>query len=161
MDKFGDQYHTYLTGLTHDWKAYPSTDSAEVHEQLIRRFYEKVVDHHLDIIEMEKKYMDDADVVVVSYGIASRPALAAVEQARAEGYKVGHLRLLTLWPFPHLEIQEIALDIKKFIVVEMNLGQIYHKVDQHSKGNCEVEGYYKIGGEIPSSKELYKQIIKR
>ena len=53
---------------------------------------------------MEKKYMDDAEVVVVSYGIASRPALAAVEQAREGGYKVGHLRLLTLWPFPHLEI---------------------------------------------------------
>ena len=161
MDKFGDQYHTYLTGLTHDWKAYPSTDSAEVHEQLIRRFYEKVVDHHLDIIEMEKKYMDDADVVVVSYGIASRPALAAVEQARGEGYKVGHLRLLTLWPFPHLEIQEIALDIKKFIVVEMNLGQIYHKVDQHSKGNCEVVKCFKVGGELHHPREIIKEIKRR
>jgi 2-oxoglutarate ferredoxin oxidoreductase subunit alpha len=161
MDKFGDQYHTYLTGLTHDWKAYPSTDSAEVHEQLIRRFYEKVVDHHSDIIEMEKKYMDDADIVVVSYGIASRPALEAVEQARAEGYKVGHLRLLTLWPFPHLEIQEIALDIKRFIVVEMNLGQIYHKIDQHSKGNCEVVKCFKVGGALHHPREIIKEIKRR
>ena len=161
MDKFGDQYHTYLTGLTHDWKAYPSTDTAEVHEQLVRRFYEKIVDHHLDIVEMEKKYMDDADIVVVSYGIASRPALAAVEQARAEGYKVGHLRLLTLWPFPHIEIQEIALDIKKFIVVEMNLGQIYHKIDQHSQGNCEVVKCFKVGGELHHPREIIKEIKRR
>jgi len=161
MDKFGDQYHTYLTGLTHDWKAYPSTDSAEVHEQLIRRFYEKVVDHHSDIVEMDTKYLDDADVVVVSYGIASRPALAAVKQARAEGYKVGHLRLLTLWPFPHLEIQEIALDIKKFIVVEMNLGQIYHKIDQHSKGNCEVVKCFKVGGDLHHPREIIKEIKRR
>lgn len=161
MDKFGDQYHTYLTGLTHDWKAYPSTDITEVHEQLVRRFYEKIVDNHADIVEMEKKYMDDADIIVVSYGIASRPALEAVEQARAEGYKVGYLRLITLWPFPHVQIQEIALDIKKFIVVEMNLGQIYHKIDQHSKGNCEVVKCFKIGGELHHPREIIKEIKRR
>ena len=161
MDKFGNEYHTYLTGLTHDWKAYPSTDISEVHEQLVRRFYEKVVDHHYDIIEMEKKYFDDSDIIVVSYGIASRPALAAVEQARAEGYKVGHLRLITLWPFPHIEIQEISLDIKKFIVVEMNLGQIYHKIDQHAKGNCEVIKCFKIGGDLHHPREIIKEIKRR
>lgn len=161
MDKFGNEYHTYLTGLTHDWKAYPATDVAEVHTQLVQRFYEKVVDHHDDIVEMEKKYFEDADIIVVSYGIASRPALEAVEQARAEGYKVGYLRLITLWPFPHVKIQEIALDIKKFIVVEMNLGQIYHKIDQYSKGNCEVVKCFKIGGELHQPKEIIKEIKRR
>jgi 2-oxoglutarate ferredoxin oxidoreductase subunit alpha len=161
MDKFGQKYHTYLTGLTHDWKAYPATDSAEVHEQLVTRFYEKIVDHHKDIVSMETKFIEDADIIVVSYGIASRPALAAVEMARAQGLKVGFLRLITLWPFPHEEINEISLDIRKFIVVEMNLGQIYHKVVEHSKGNCEVEKCFKIGGEIHRPKEILKQIKKR
>ncbi|MHA1491187.1 MAG: 2-oxoacid:acceptor oxidoreductase subunit alpha [Promethearchaeota archaeon] len=161
MDKFGNEYYTYLTGLTHDWKAYPATDSAEVHEQLIRRFYEKVVDHHDDIVTMETKYLDDADIIVVSYGIASRPALVAVEQARDKGYKVGYLRLITLWPFPHEEIQDFALDIKKFIVVEMNLGQIYHKIDQHSKGNCDVVKCFKVGGELHHPKEIIKKIKRR
>ena len=161
MDKFGNEYYTYLTGLTHDWKAYPATDSAEVHEQLIRRFYEKVVDHHDDIVTMETKYLDDADIIVISYGIASRPALVAVEQARAKGYKVGYLRLITLWPFPHEEIQDFALDIKKFIVVEMNLGQIYHKIDQHSRGHCDVVKCFKVGGALHNPKDIIKKIKRR
>ena len=161
MDKFGQKYHTYLTGLTHDWKAYPATDSAEVHEQLVSRFYEKIVDHHDDIITMETKYLDDADIIVVSYGIASRPALEAVEQARAQGLKVGYLRLITLWPFPHVKISELSLEIKKFVVVEMNLGQIYHKIVEHSRGNCDVEESFKIGGELHRSKEIIKVIKRR
>ena len=161
MDTFGQKYHTYLTGLTHDWKAYPSTDSAKVHEQLVRRFYEKIVDNHSDIVSMELKYMQNADIVVVAYGIASRPALAAVEQARAEGYKVGYLRLITLWPFPRDEIYEISLDVKKFIVVEMNLGQIYHKIVEYSRGNSDVIKCFKIGGELHSPGEILKKIKKR
>lgn len=161
MDTFGQKYHTYLTGLTHDWKAYPATDSAKVHEQLVRRFYEKIVDNHSDIVSMELKYMQNADIVVVSYGIASRPALAAVEQARAEGFKVGYLRLITLWPFPHDEINEISQDIKKFIVVEMNLGQIYHKIVEHSRGNSDVIKCFKIGGELHSPIEILKKIKNR
>jgi 2-oxoglutarate ferredoxin oxidoreductase subunit alpha len=161
MDKFGQKYHTYLTGLTHDWKAYPSTDSSEVHEQLIKRFYEKIVDYHKDIVTMETKYLEDADIIVVSYGISSRPALIAVEQARSEGLKVGYLRLITLWPFPHDEIYDLSIDIKKYIVVEMNLGQMYHKIVEHSKGNCEVEKCFKVGGELHSPKEILKVIKKR
>lgn len=161
MDTFGQKYHTYLTGLTHDWKAYPATDSAEVHEQLVRRFYEKIVDNHADIVSMETKYLDDADIIVVSYGIASRPALEAVEKARAKGYRAGYLRLITLWPFPHTQIQDLSLDIKKFIVVEMNLGQIYHKIVEHSLGNCDVVKCFKIGGELHNPKEILKKIKQR
>jgi len=160
MDKFGDEYHTYLTGLTHDWKAYPTPNDQEVHEKLVRRFYEKIRDNREDITIIEKKFLEDAEIVVVAFGIASRPALAAVEQARENGIKAGFLRLITIWPFPYKEIYDIAPDIDKFIVVEMNLGQIYHKVVEHSRGNCDVEGFFKIGGEIPHQKEIFK-IIKR
>ncbi|MHA1232992.1 MAG: 2-oxoacid:acceptor oxidoreductase subunit alpha [Candidatus Helarchaeota archaeon] len=161
MDRLGDEYHTYLTGLTHDWKAYPTPNDQEVHEKLIRRFYEKIRDNRDDIITFEKKYLEDADIVVVSYGIASRSALIAVEKARSEGYKVGFLRLITIWPFPHMEVYNLALNIKKYIVVEMNLGQIYHKVQEHSRGNCEVESLFRIGGRIPTPKEIYNMIKKR
>ncbi len=160
MDIFGQKYHTYLTGLTHDWKAYPATDSALVHEKLVSRFYEKIVDHHDDIVTIETKYLDDADIIVISYGIASRPALEAVEKTRAQGLKVGYLRLITIWPFPHIQIRELSLEIKKFVVVEMNLGQIYHKIVEHSRGNCEVDKCFKIGGEIHRTKDIIK-IIKR
>jgi 2-oxoglutarate ferredoxin oxidoreductase subunit alpha len=110
---------------------------------------------------LEKKYTEDADIIVVSYGITSRVALQAVEQARAEGYRVGHLRLITMWPFPRDEIYDLSLDIKKYIVCEMNLGQVYHKILEYSGGNCEVDRYHKIGGEIPHPKEIFKMIKKR
>ncbi|MHA1269003.1 MAG: 2-oxoacid:acceptor oxidoreductase subunit alpha [Candidatus Helarchaeota archaeon] len=161
MDKFGDEYHTYLTGLTHDWKSYPTPSDQKVHENLIRRFYEKIRDNRKDIITFEKKYTDDADIIIVSYGITSRPALMAVEKARNEGLKVGYFRLITIWPFPFQEIYQLSLEIKKFIVIELNLGQIYHKIVEHSRGNCDVEGIFKIGGEIPHPDFIYKRIEKR
>ncbi|MFX0082702.1 MAG: 2-oxoacid:acceptor oxidoreductase subunit alpha [Candidatus Hodarchaeota archaeon] len=158
MDKFGDEYYTYLTGLTHDITAYPATESAEIHEKLVKRFYEKIADNRQEIIRFEQKYIEDADIIVISYGISSRTSLMAVEEARKKGYKVGYLRLITIWPFPHDLIHELSHNIKKFIVVEMNLGQIYHKIKEHSRGTCEVDRYNSIGGKIPHPKEIMKKI---
>jgi 2-oxoglutarate ferredoxin oxidoreductase subunit alpha len=161
MDKLGDEYHMLLTGLTHDWKAYPAVNDPEVHRKLVRRFYEKIRDNRDDIITFEKKYTDDADIIIVSYGITSRSVLAAVEQARKEGFRVGYFRLITIWPFPYEEIHNLSVDIRKFIVVEMNLGQIFHKINEHSHGNCEVKGLFKVGGKIPTPKEILREIKKR
>ncbi|MHA1385843.1 MAG: 2-oxoacid:acceptor oxidoreductase subunit alpha [Candidatus Helarchaeota archaeon] len=159
MDKLGDEYYTYLTGLTHDLKAYPATDDGKVHENLVRRFYEKIQDNRDDIIVLEKKFTEDADIIMISYGISSRPVLTAVEKARDEGIKVGYLRLITIWPFPYKEINELSRKIKKFIVVEMNLGQIFHKIKEYAEG-CEVDKLFKIGGDIPHPKEILKIIRK-
>lgn len=161
MDRLGDEYHMLLTGLTHDWKAYPVVNDPEVHRKLVRRFYEKIQDNRDDIITFEKKYTDDADIIIVSYGITSRSALAAVEQAREEGYRVGYFRLITIWPIPYEEIHNLSVDIRKFLVVEMNLGQIFHKINEHAHGNCEVKGLFKVGGKIPTPKEILREIKKR
>ncbi|MBD3194011.1 MAG: 2-oxoacid:acceptor oxidoreductase subunit alpha [Candidatus Lokiarchaeota archaeon] len=161
MDRFGNKYHTYLTGLTHDWKAYPETNSAEVHEKLVRRLYEKIDDNRHDIIKYEEKYLEDADIVIVCYGIASRTVYSAVETAREKGFKVGLFRPITLWPFPEDKIYDISLDIDKFLVIEMNLGQIYHSVLEYSKGNCQVESLFTLGGQLPREKEILKKIRKR
>jgi 2-oxoglutarate ferredoxin oxidoreductase subunit alpha len=158
MDKFGDEYYTYLTGLTHDWKAYPSTDDAKTHVQLVRRFYEKIADNREDIITYETRYIEDAEIITVSYGIASRTTLMAVEKARKEGLKVGYLRLITIWPFPHDIIVELAQKVKKLVIVEMNLGQIYHKIKEHSKGECIVDRISRIGGVIPSPEDIIRKI---
>jgi 2-oxoglutarate ferredoxin oxidoreductase subunit alpha len=161
MDKFGQKYHTYLTGLTHDWKAHPETDDAEVHEKLIRRFYEKIEDNKDDIVTYEESYLEEADIVIISYGVVSRTVKTAIEQARKQGYNVGHFRLITIWPFPAEEILDLSLEIKKFIVIEMNLGQIYHSVVEYSQGNCQVDKLFSIGGKIPPPKEILKVIKKR
>jgi 2-oxoglutarate ferredoxin oxidoreductase subunit alpha len=161
MDTFGKKYHTYLTGLTHDWKAHPETDDAEVHEKLVRRFYEKIEDNKDDIITYQEEYLENADIVIVSYGIASRVIKPAIEMAREQGYRVGHFRLITIWPFPAEEILDLSLEINKFIVVEMNLGQLYHSVVEYSNGNCQVDKLFSIGGKIPTPKDILKVIKKR
>lgn len=158
MDRLGDKYYTYLTGLTHDWKAYPSTEEPEVHEQLVKRFYEKIADSREDVITYEAIYLEDAEVVIVSYGISSRTSYIAVEKARKMGYKVGFLRLIVLWPFPYKLIRTLSKRINRFIVVEMNLGQIYHKVKEHSIFDCEVDRINKIGGHIPQPEEIIEKI---
>ncbi|MHA1786541.1 MAG: 2-oxoacid:acceptor oxidoreductase subunit alpha [Candidatus Helarchaeota archaeon] len=158
MDKFGDIYHTYLTGLTHNWKAQPITSDPSIHEKLIKRFYEKISDNRKDIIKLETNFLDDSDICVLSYGITSRAVKDAVLMARAEGHKVGSCRLITIWPFADEKILEIAQNVKTIIVAELNLGQVYHKVQEYSKGLCNVVRLSKIGGELISPNEILQSI---
>ena len=160
MDKFGEEYHTHLTGLTHDWKANPVTDDPDVHEKLVTRFYEKISDNRNDIIMTNEYYIDDAEILVVSYGISTRPSLAAVEQARQEGIKAGLLKLITIWPFSDEKIYQLAEKVRVMIVPEMNMGQVYHKVAEYSQGNCHVVRFPKIGGKLHSPKDILKEIKK-
>jgi 2-oxoglutarate ferredoxin oxidoreductase subunit alpha len=160
MDRFGDVYHTHITGLTHDWHAYPVTDSSEVHEQLVTRFYEKIADNRNDIVITEEQYTEDAEVLVVSYGISARPSLEAVMQARAQGIRAGFLKLVTIWPFADEKIKKLSEQVRAMIVPEMNLGQIYHNVAEYSCGNCQVIRFPKIGGKLHSPRDIYNEIKK-
>ena len=75
--------------------------------------------------------LEDADVVVISFGISSRVAVAAIDRARAvKVKKVGSLRLITVWPFAEKKIRELAEKVKAFVVVEMNQGQITREVER-------------------------------
>lgn len=160
MDKFGEIYHTHLTGLTHDWKAYPVTDDPDVHEKLVTRFYEKISDNRADIIRLEENSVEDAEIIIVSYGISARPSLAAVERARKKGIKAGLLRLITIWPFADERILELSEQVRVMIVPEMNMGQIYHKVVEYSQGNCQVVRFPKIGGKLHRPQDIYSEIQK-
>ena len=99
MVKAGDGYRFHVTGLTHDEQGYPVMN-ADCQEKLVRRLVDKIRNNADKIVRIEEADTDGADVVVVSYGITSRVALKAIQMAKAEGIKVGHLRLITVWPFP-------------------------------------------------------------
>jgi 2-oxoglutarate ferredoxin oxidoreductase subunit alpha len=77
--------------------------------------------------------LDDADVAVIAYGIASRAALSAVRKAREQGIKAGLLRLITLWPFPENQVAKAATQAKAIIVPEMNCGQLVREVERSAK----------------------------
>jgi 2-oxoglutarate ferredoxin oxidoreductase subunit alpha len=144
--KAGDGYHLYVTGLTHDERGYPileNTSLPNIRDARIKNkkstnqyLVDKIRKNRDEIIELNEDHCEDAEVVIVSYGITSRVAYRAVEQARKEGLKVGMLRLITVWPFPDHKITELAKRVKGFVVPEINYGQIVFEVDRCSHGKA-------------------------
>jgi len=133
MACFGDGFSFHASGLTHDEHGYPQTQSSEVQQRLVKRLCDKVRKNADKIIRVEEVMLEDADVVVVAYGIVARAALSAVRKARDSGIKAGLLRLITLWPFPEKNVAKIAKQAKVIVVAEMNCGQLVREVERSAK----------------------------
>ncbi|MFP5227800.1 MAG: 3-methyl-2-oxobutanoate dehydrogenase subunit VorB [Acidobacteriota bacterium] len=97
---------------------------------------------------------DDADVVLVGYGIVARILKAVAAEARAAGLSVGVLRPITLFPFPTATFQKVAERAKVFVVVEMSVGQMVEDVRLALNGARPVEFYGRVGGNVPSHEEV-------
>ncbi len=129
MASFGDGHRFLTTGLYHDKRGYPTSDSKEI-EYLVERLHKKIYANIDDISDFEEFMLDDAEVVVVSYGSAARAAKEAVLKLRQQGIKVGLFRLITIWPFPDKKLKQILSKVKKVVVIELNYGQIFHEVER-------------------------------
>jgi len=127
---FGEGYRYHITGLLHDSRGYPTTRMDEIQPWLERIF--RKIDRNLDEILMwEEEGIEDARVLVVSYGSTARSAKQAIKQARARyGRKVGLFRLKTLWPFPEDALERAAENCQRVVVAEMNLGQMALEVER-------------------------------
>jgi len=143
----GEGYRIHVTGLTHDERGYPAMN-ARAHEWNVNHLIEKIRKHRDDIIQIEEQDTDDAEVVVVSYGISARTSLWPIEQARQEGIRVGYLRLITVWPFPEDRIRQLAKGIRAFVVPEINMGQIGREVERCAAGQAQVLGANSPGGDV-------------
>jgi len=153
----GEGYSVRMTGLTHDELGRPAIN-IEAQTKLIPRLAEKIRKHSSDIIRYEELLMDDADVVVLAYGITSRCVRRSVELARKDGVKAGLFRLITAWPFPEDKVRELATRIKAFVVPEINLGQMVHEVERAVAGRIPVKGVTYHGGGMPNPELTYKAI---
>jgi 2-oxoglutarate ferredoxin oxidoreductase subunit alpha len=131
----GEGYNIHVTGLTHDEKGYPDM-SVEAQEEMMARIMGKFEKNKEKIIHTEGYRLEDADIVVISYGVSARTSLAAVDEAREMGIKAGLLKLITVWPFPENQIQRLAERVKGFITVEINLGQISLEVERCAAGKA-------------------------
>ena len=131
--RFGDGYHIHVTGLLHDETGFPSGSPA-VTEHLIRRLHEKISRVGEEIIHTEESFMEDAEYAVVSYGGTARTAYEAVRTARAEGIKVGFLRLQTIWPFADAAVARLAARVKGILAAELNYGQLVGEVTRAAHG---------------------------
>ncbi len=131
--RFGDGYHIHVTGLLHDETGFPSGSPA-VTEQLIRRLHEKIIRVGEEIIHTEEAFMEDVEYAVVSYGGTARTAYEAVREARADGIRVGFLRLRTIWPFADAAVARLAARVKGILVAELNYGQLVGEVTRAAHG---------------------------
>ena len=106
----------------------------------------------------ESYMMDDAELCVVAFGIASRVAKNAVVAARAEGIKAGLIRPITLWPFPKKAIREAADQVKCFVSVELSMGQMVEDIQLASGCRRPVSLCNRVGGMIPSPDQVLQSI---
>ena len=133
MASAGEGYHIHVTGLTHDERGYPVM-TVEAQKAMMAQLMGKIQRNLDDIIRTEAYRLEDAEVVIVSYGVSARTSLAAVDEAREQGIKAGLLRLITVWPFPEALIRNLAKRVKGFVTVEINLGQIHLEVERCAAG---------------------------
>jgi 2-oxoglutarate ferredoxin oxidoreductase subunit alpha len=153
----GEGYRIHVTGLTHDERGYPGMN-AQTQEWNIKRLIDKIRVHRDDIIQVEEQHLDEAEVVVVSYGISARTSLWPIELARQEGIRAGYLRLVTVWPFPEERIRQLAKRIRAFVVPEINMGQIGREVERCAAGQAQVFGANRAGGDILEPEQVLEVI---
>ncbi len=157
MATWGDGYKVHVTGLTHDERGYPVMDpSAQI--QMIERITAKVRNNLDRILDYETMWLDDAEIVVVAYGISARSAHGAVAKARNDGLKVGMVKLNVVWPFPEEFIRDLATKVKALVMPEINMGQVVLEIERLAKGNCLVRLVPHPGGAIITPGRIRSEI---
>jgi 2-oxoglutarate/2-oxoacid ferredoxin oxidoreductase subunit alpha len=159
MVKAGDGYRIHITGLTHDEKGYPAMNPP-AQKKLLGRLLGKIREQREQLIDVRADHVDDAEIVVVSFGITSRVADPAIEEARRRGAKVGHLRLIITWPFPSSVIRKLAGRVKAFVVPELNMGQMVLEVERAANGQAPVISVPHAGGTVHEPQEILERILE-
>ncbi len=126
------------------------SDSQEKHE---RHLYQKYVQMRNEV-RFEKMDTDDADIVLVSYGITSRICKSAVKTGRENGLRIGLFRPITLNPFPYSQLSILANQGKKLLVVELNTGEMVEDVMLAANGTTRVEQMNRLGGNVPTVADI-------
>jgi len=159
MARAGDGYRFHVTGLTHDERGYPSMN-VDTQDHSVRRLQEKLQPLANGRAICETENLEDAEVVVVSYGITSRVAQRALQLARAQGIRAGKFRIISAWPFPEQRIRELAGRVKAFIVPELNLGQMVHEVKRAADGKAAVVSVTHAGGSVHHPEAILRAIVE-
>ncbi len=132
-------------------------EELEEHNLKLDRKYQTIM---AEEVVYEEYKTEDADLIVVAYGVVSRIVYSTVDQARAEGLKVGLIRPITLWPFPSEAIAAHASRDVRFLAVELSTGQMVEDVQLAVAGKAPVHFYGRCGGMVPEGPELMNEYRK-
>jgi 2-oxoglutarate ferredoxin oxidoreductase subunit alpha len=130
----------------------------QAQHKLVSRLVGKIRNNADRIARWEEHGLEDAEIVLVAYGITSRVAERAMQMARAEGLKVGLLRPVVVWPFPDQRIREWASRVGAFVVVEMNYGQMVYEVERCAASQARTLLLGHGGGMVHEPQEILKTI---
>jgi 2-oxoglutarate ferredoxin oxidoreductase subunit alpha len=159
MVRAGEGHRFHVTGLTHDERGYPSMN-LETQDRMVRRLQDKLKPLANGRALCETADLDDAEVVVVSYGITSRVAQRAIQLARARDIRVGKFRIISAWPFPQQRIRDLAGRVKAFVVPELNLGQMVHEVERAAGGRAKIVPVTHAGGSVHNPDAILNAIVE-
>jgi len=137
---------------------YLEPDELEAHQRKLEAKYERA--RRVEA-RWESYEADDADILLVGYGIVSRVLRSAVEGARKQGLRAGLFRPISLWPFPSDALAEATANVHKVVVVELSNGQMVEDVRLALNGAVPVEFYGRVGGNVPSVEEIQNELITR
>jgi len=157
MAKVGEGYRAEVTGLTHDEHGYPAMNWQAQHK-LVSRLVGKIRNNADRIAHWEEDGLEDAEVVVIAYGITSRVAQRAIQLARAQGLRAGLMRPVVVWPFPEKRVRELASRVRSFVVVEINYGQIVYEVERCAGDRARTVLVAHGGGAVHEPEEILHAI---
>jgi len=158
MPVFGKGHKAHVTSSCHDAYGRRNVIDAKALDVFIQKLNDKIEKHRDEIVRVSSDAAG-ASIVLVSYGSIFRCAQAAVEAGRAEGLPLGSFKLGTLWPFPDREIAALAERARHLIVLENNLGQIFHYVQAAAAGRAHVSFLRpRVLGELHEIEDILKAV---
>ena len=120
--------------------------------------YERYAQIEKNEVMYEEYMMDDAEICIVAFGVAARVSQNAIDEARKQGIKVGMIRPITLWPFPKEALNKAADNVKSFISVELNMGQMIDDIELAIRCKKPVLLCNRAGGMIPTTENVLDKI---
>jgi 2-oxoglutarate ferredoxin oxidoreductase subunit alpha len=153
---FGEGYRYHITGLHHDERGYPTNQASEI-QPWLERVFRKIDSSLSDILLYDEDSIEDAETLVIAYGVTARSARYAVEMARAREHKVGFLKLQTIWPFPEEVVDHAADRLHRVVVPELNMGQLALEVER-IVGRHKVRRVNRADGEMIQPAEILAAI---
>ncbi|MDI6839325.1 MAG: 3-methyl-2-oxobutanoate dehydrogenase subunit VorB [bacterium] len=134
---------------------YMAPGRLEEHNWHLYEKYQKIETNEVRYEELE---LDDAELAIIAYGTSARISKDAVIKGRKKGIKIGLFRPITLWPFPKVAINTLADRVKKFLVVEMNMGQMIEDVQISARGKANIHFLGHPGGGLPTGDEVLGKV---
>ena len=131
------------------------SEALSVHNQHLKKKYDRIA-NELQLVEQVQ--VEDAELIIVAYGITGRVAKSSVEMARENGLKVGMIKPMSLWPFPEKAFKALKDSVKKILVIEMSNGQMIEDVKLVTECKIPVEFLGSGGGWYPSTENIYEKI---